>query len=309
MERYLVACHRMASEKRLSTVKYVDYYVSPTAERPNGYERALSTSNQDYVRPDRAQRTSCTMTEKLSAFLIVKNEAERLPRTLNALRGLADEIVVVDSGSTDTTVEIAKEYGARVFVRDWPGYGPQKRFGEDQCQYDWLLNVDADEMVTPELAKEIRSTIEAGEGAAWRIRIREVYPGNGKPRPLINDYNVVRLYHRSVGRYRDSPLFDRVELTVKPGQLRAPIWHYSFVSWHALVDKANTYSSYYAKMERKRSRAWLRCRLFIEFPLVFLKVYFLRLHCLGGWKGYVISASAAYMRLIRLTKMLERLDE
>lgn len=251
------------------------------------------------------------MSAQLSAFLIVMNEAERLPRTLGALQGLADEIVVVDSGSTDATVEIAKEYGARVFVRDWPGYGPQKRFAEDQCQHDWLLNVDADEMVTPELAEEIRRTIETGEGGggAWRIRIREVYPGNRKPRPLVNDYNVVRLYHRSVGRYRDSPLFDRVEVTVEPGQLRAPIWHYSFTTWHALVEKANTYSSYYAKTGCKRSRAWLRCRLFFEFPFVFLKVYFLRLHCLGGWKGYVVAASAAYMRLIRLTKMLERLED
>ena len=104
------------------------------------------------------------MTAQLSAFLIVKNEAERLPRTLEALRGLADEIVVVDSGSTDATVEIATSFRARVFIREWPGYGPQKRFAEDQCCHNWLLNVDADEVVTPELATEIRSTIEARGG-------------------------------------------------------------------------------------------------------------------------------------------------
>ena len=248
------------------------------------------------------------MTAQLSAFLIVKNEAERLPRTLEALRGLADEIVVVDSGSTDATVEIATSFGARVFIREWPGYGPQKRFAEDQCCHNWLLNVDADEVVTPELATEIRSTIEARGGGvgAWRIRIHTVYPGDRKPRPLVSDHNVVRLYHRSVGRYRDDPLFDRVETSINPEQLRSPIWHYSFVNWHALLEKVNTYTSYYANTGHKRSRIRLRIRLLFEFPFVFLKVYFLRLHCLGGWKGYVVSVTSAYMRLIRLAKMLER---
>ena len=248
-----------------------------------------------------------SMTARLSAFLIVKNEAERLPRTLEALRDLADEVVVVDSGSTDATVEIAKSFGARVFIREWPGYGPQKHFAENQCSHDWLLNVDADEVVTPELANEIRSTIDAGVGGrAWRIRIRTVYPGDRKPRPLVSDYNVVRLYHRSVGRYRDDPLFDRVETSVNPGQLRSTIWHYSFVNWQGLLDKANTYTSYYAKAGRKRSRTQLRFRLLFEFPFVFFKVYVLRLHCFGGWKGYIVSVTAAYMRLIRLAKILER---
>ena len=245
------------------------------------------------------------MTAQLSAFLIVRNEAERLPATLEALQGLADEIVVVDSGSTDTTVDIARKFGAHVFVRGWPGYGPQKRYAEDQCSHDWLLNIDADEVVTPALAHEIRSTIERGVKGAWRIRIRTVYPGDRKPRPLVSDYNVVRLYHRSVGRYSDSPLFDRVQTTVKPGQLRAPIWHYSFVSWHALLEKLNSYTTYYAGKRRKRPSAWLLCRLFVEFPFVFFKVYFLRLHCLGGWKGYVLSITSAYRRVIRLAKTME----
>ncbi len=245
------------------------------------------------------------MTTQISAFLIVKNEAERLPRTLKALHSLADEIVVVDSGSTDATVKIAESFGARVFVREWLGYGPQKRFAEEQCCHDWLLNVDADEVVTPELASEIRSTIEAQGVGAWRIRIRTVYPGDRKPRPLVSDYNVVRLYHRSVGRYRDDPLFDRVETNIRPGQLRSPIWHYSFVNWHGLLEKVNTYTSYYADTGRKRSRRWLRFRLLFELPFVFLKMYFFRLHCLGGWKGYLVSVTSAYMRLVLLAKILE----
>lgn len=92
----------------------------------------------------------------LSIFIITRNEADRLPRTLAAIRTLSDDIVVVDSGSTDDTVALAAAAGARTLHRDWEGYGPQKRFAEEQCRHPWLLNLDADEWIPPHLADEIR---------------------------------------------------------------------------------------------------------------------------------------------------------
>ena len=86
---------------------------------------------------------------RLSCCIIARDEADRLARCIEAVKGLADEVVVVDSGSTDRTVEIARDLGARVFHRDWDGYGPQKRYAEDCAAYDWVLNLDADEVVTP----------------------------------------------------------------------------------------------------------------------------------------------------------------
>ncbi len=91
------------------------------------------------------------MTLPVSVFVITRNEAARLGRTLGAL-GWANQVVVVDSGSTDATCEIAREKGAEVHHRDWAGYGSQKVFAEAQCRHDWLLNLDADEVVTPDLA-------------------------------------------------------------------------------------------------------------------------------------------------------------
>ena len=102
----------------------------------------------------------------LSAFLIVKDEAARLPRTLAALAGLADQVVVVDSGSSDATVEIARAAGAEVHRREWEGYGPQKRFAEDLCRHAWRLNVDADEVVTEALSREIRALLAGGPATA-----------------------------------------------------------------------------------------------------------------------------------------------
>jgi len=244
----------------------------------------------------------------LSAFLIVRNEAERLPRTLAALDGLADEIVIVDSGSTDETISIAEAAGARVFRRGWPGYGPQKRFAEDQCRHQWRLNVDADEVVTPALAREIRAAL-SGPPGAFSIAIRNVYPGDARPRPLVSDYHVVRFYHAEAGRYRDHPLFDRVETSIPVKRLKGEIWHYPFLDWAHLTDKENAYSSFQARTARARPRIWLTARLVTEFPLVFLKFYVLRGHFLGGWKGYVFAVNAAFARFMRVAKLLEARNE
>lgn len=241
---------------------------------------------------------------QVSVFLITFNEAERLPRTLAAL-AWADEIVVVDSGSTDATVEIARAAGARVAQRPFDGYGPQKIHAESLCTHDWLLNVDADEVVTPALAEEIRQSV-SGVPEAFRVRILNVYPGDEGPRPFADDYNVVRLYHRSLGGYRDHALFDRVEHRGEARQLKAPIHHFPLTSWAQFVEKENRYSSYAAEAGKKRSRTALMLRLPFEMPFSFLKFYFLRRHVTGGWKGFMFALTAAFARTLRLAKMLER---
>ncbi|HEU0223407.1 MAG TPA: glycosyltransferase family 2 protein, partial [Paracoccaceae bacterium] len=116
----------------------------------------------------------------ISVFIIAQDEAARLPKVLEAISGWADDIVLVDSGSKDGTPEIAAAVGARVFFREWQGYGGQKRFAEDQCRHDWLLNLDADEVVTPELRAEIAAFLggrPVPPPALGRIPILNVYPG------------------------------------------------------------------------------------------------------------------------------------
>lgn len=245
----------------------------------------------------------------LSAFLIVKDEAARLPRTLAALAGLADQVVVVDSGSSDETVAIARAAGAEVFHRDWTGYGAQKRFAEDLCRHDWRLNVDADEVVTPELAAEIRALL-AGDPppGAWRVRILNVYPGDARPRPFAADYDVVRLWHRAAGRYRDHPLFDRVETSGPVARLAAPIHHFPFLSWGALVAKENAYTDFQAEAARPKAGWALRLRLVGELPFTFLKVWLLRRHVLGGWKGFAFALVIAFARWLRIVKLLARAE-
>ena len=193
------------------------------------------------------------MGENISVFIIARNEAARIGRTLAAV-AWADQVVVVDSGSTDATQEIARSAGAEVHDRAFDGYGPQKVFAEGLCRNDWVLNVDADEVVTPELAQEIAAAAE-GDPAAYQVRILNVYPGDERPRPFANDYNVVRFYHRSIAGYRDHPLFDRVDVRGQERQMRAPIHHHPLLSLAHFVEKENRYSSFAADAARSRSRA------------------------------------------------------
>lgn len=245
----------------------------------------------------------------LSIFLITRNEEARLGQVLDAVRGLSDDLVLVDSGSTDGTKAVAESHGARVFHRDWTGYGAQKRFGEDQCKHDWLLNLDADEVLTPALHKEIAALFASGDPApgAYRVRIHNLYPGDHTPRPFANDYNVVRLYHRDAGRYRDDPVYDRVVLTsgAQVQQLAAPIHHYSITSWFHMVDKANRFTSHEIAKIAAKPRGILMIRLFTEMPLQFLRNYLLRGHIFGGWKGFVFALNTSFLRTLRIAKALE----
>ncbi|MEM7213468.1 MAG: glycosyltransferase family 2 protein, partial [Pseudomonadota bacterium] len=242
----------------------------------------------------------------ISVFIITRNEAARLRRTLEAV-AWADQIVVVDSGSTDETISIAEAAGADVHHHDWEGYGPQKVFAEELCRNDWVLNVDADEVVTDALAQEIAAAAN-GPPSAFRVRILNVYPGDVRPRLLANDYNVVRFYHRSVAGYRNHPLFDRVEVLKTERQLNAPIHHHPLLSFAHFVDKENRYSSYAAETAGRRSRVGLLMRLVFEMPIAFMKFYFARRHFLGGWKGFMFALTAAFARTLRIAKMLERVD-
>ncbi|MBN8726905.1 MAG: glycosyltransferase family 2 protein [Xanthomonadales bacterium] len=112
--------------------------------------------------------------EKLSVFIIALNEADRIATALESVKMLADEIIVVDSGSTDDTTRIAELHGARVLYNQWPGYGPQKKFAEDACRYEWVLNIDADEALSPEPEVSPRfSCWQAHLGEQFGVRVSE----------------------------------------------------------------------------------------------------------------------------------------
>ncbi len=250
------------------------------------------------------------MTAPLSIFIIARNEADRIGPVLAAVRPLSDDIVVIDSGSTDGTQAVAEAAGARVVFNEWPGYGPQKRFGESQCRHDWMLNIDADEELSPELAAEIAALFAGGapEPAGYRIRIVEMFPGEERPHRWAYGLSPVRLYHRAAGRYALSPVHDRVEMA--PGapvrSLSGPILHRSVRSLGEQLAKLNAYSDMQAANMIARGEGVTRLRMVFEFPLNFIKAYVGRRHFIRGTYGFMTAMNHAFFRYLRAAKYWER---
>ncbi|MDJ1159281.1 glycosyltransferase family 2 protein [Chelatococcus sp. SYSU_G07232] len=249
-------------------------------------------------------------TPPISAFIITFNEADRIGRTIRAVRELTDDLVVVDSGSSDATREIAESLGARVFVNAWPGYGPQKRFAEDQCRHNWLLNIDADEVIPEDLAAEIADLFAQGEPAAdaYEIRIAEIFPGESAPHSLAYALAPVRLYRRDKGRYSPSTVHDRVDLAAgaRVERLKGTIHHFSVRSIGHQIAKLNAYTDAQADDLDKRGISVPTLRLFVEFPAAFLKAYIGRRHFLRGTYGFMTAMNFAFFRYLRVAKHVER---
>jgi glycosyltransferase involved in cell wall biosynthesis len=247
----------------------------------------------------------------LSVFIIAKNEADRIGRTIAAIRALSDDILVIDSGSTDSTRQVAEASGARVLYRSFDGYGAQKRYGEEQCRHDWLLNVDADEVVPERLAAAIRAVFEAEGGPdrdAYRLGIAEIFPGESAPHPWSYTLWPVRLYRRDRGRYSPSPVHDRVDLVAgaRVGRLRPAIHHFSVRSLGAQVEKLNRYSDQQADDLGARGVSIPTWRVFVEFPAAFLKAYFGRRHFVRGTYGFLTAMNYAISRHLRMAKHFEQ---
>lgn len=251
-------------------------------------------------------------TQKLpiSVFIIAQDEEDRIPISIKSVKDWVSEVIVVDSGSSDKTVELSHSLGAKVIEKNWPGYGPQKRFAEEQCRNKWVLNLDADEAVSTELAIEIQSLFKNKtplQEQAFKLRIESVYPVELKPGLYPFTYKPVRLYHLDQGRYSNSPIHDRVVMTEDTlySTLTGSVHHRAVRSLSHLVDKTNKYTDLQAQHFFDSGRRISPFRLLFEFPLSFLIAYFGQKHFLRGWYGLILAHHYAYNRFMRIAKMWE----
>ena len=217
--------------------------------------------------------------------------------------------MVVDSGSTDGTRELAASLGARVVEHAFEGYGPQKRHAETLCRHPWLLNLDADEVVPPDLASEIRALF-SGDGPAadaYRIRIAEIFPGEGAPHRFAYALSPVRLYRRDKGSYSASPVWDRVDLAqgARVAKLKGTIHHFSVRSLGDQMTKLNAYTDALVADMEARGDGVSVLRLLLEFPANFVKAYVFRRHALRGAYGFMTAMNFAFYRYLRVAKHLE----
>lgn len=244
----------------------------------------------------------------ISVFIIARNEADRIPLAIASVRDWVDEVHVIDSGSDDDTVRVSEALGARAHFRAWTGYGPQKVYGESLCRNDWLLNIDADEEISPALRDEIVALFAAGpRHVAYSVPILPLYNFQERAHPLTAHHHPVRLYRKSCAGFKDSTVHDTVVVRDGPvGHLHGMVNHRSFRSLTHHVDKVNFYSSAQAEDRFTKGRAPSFLALLLTPPLAFLKSLILRREILNGIDGVVVSYMYAFQRFIRLAKTRER---
>ncbi len=247
---------------------------------------------------------------KLSVIVITKNESAHIGDCLDSV-AFADEIVVLDSGSTDDTREIARTRGARVEVSpDWPGFGPQKNRVLDLAAGDWVLSIDADERVTPELAQAIQRAIAAPDAEGYRIARLSNFCGRWiRHSGWWPDY-VVRLFRREAGRFTDVPVHEHVEVRGETATLHGGHFlHYPYASLEALVDKLNRYSTEAARAAFDRGRRTGPLGPIGHGAWTFVRIYLLRRGFLDGWQGLVLAGMAAAGSFFRYAKLYWRIRQ
>lgn len=245
----------------------------------------------------------------LSAYIRTKNEARMIGDVVRAALRVAREVVVVDSGSTDETVALANAAGARVIAQEWLGNGRQKRIAEEACENDWLLDLDADELVPPELADEIAALFQDGEPTFSIYRTpMAMAPAVG---PVWRGFGGVvrrKLYDRRVVRAPDHKAWDQFDPPpgVEIGRLREPIVHHAFTGAEHLMEKLNKNSSTRARELKPKPTPILVLRIFFGLPVYVFKRYVLNGLFRGGVYGFAFAMMSGFGRWMRDVKMFER---
>jgi glycosyltransferase involved in cell wall biosynthesis len=238
---------------------------------------------------------------RLSVIIIARDEVHRIGRVIASV-AFADEIIVLDSGSVDGTVEHARAAGARVEqTLDWPGFGPQKNRVLALARGDWVLSIDADEMVTDELAGEISAVIrreDPGAPVAWWLERRSRWCGRVVRFGDWRRDRVLRLFRRESARFSDDQVHERVLCQGPQGRLVGWLWHDTVDTPADGIEKALRYARLGAARLRERGRGG-RWSAIVHAGGGFVRGYILRLGCLDGSAGWAIATTNAYATWLR----------
>lgn len=244
----------------------------------------------------------------LSVAIITLNEEKNLERTLNSVKSFADEIIIVDSGSTDKTEEIAKKFGAKFYSQTWLGYGPQRNRAIDLSNSEWVLNIDADEEISEKLAKVIKNIKESKNTGfeIYKINFMSVC-FNKKIRfgGWSNTFRI-RLFKKSAGRFNENDVHEEfISEDLKIGKIKEYIYHHSYSDLEDYFDKFNKYTTLGAIEYYKKKKKTNLLSIVLSPIYKFIRMYIFRLGFLDGLEGFLLATTSSLYTMVKYYKLRE----
>ncbi len=240
---------------------------------------------------------------KASVYIICKNEEKHIKRVLESVKEF-DEIIIVDSGSTDNTLEIAKNYTKNIYHQEWMGFAKQKEYARSLCTNEWVLNLDADEELTNELRNEIVNTINENKIDGLNIKISSLYLGKfNSEKSKFN--RRIRFFRKDLGYYPEKLVHESIIVNGKIKKAEAFIYDYGTIDLKTHLDKINAYSSLRAQEKFGRNKKSSLLKLLFVFPLAFFKSYFIKRSFLNGTRGFIASMNNSFYAYLKEAKLYE----
>lgn len=241
----------------------------------------------------------------VSTIIIAKNEAENLKLSLPKLSWCKD-IVLVDDNSTDDTIAIAESFGCRVFKRTFDGFGTQKQFAVSKANNQWILNIDADELLSNDLIEEIKQLNLANTSVSgFEIPVRHVFLGKIFMHGKESRYYHLRLFNKQYGNFDDARVHEKVKITGEIKHLNSVILHYSYKDLKHYFEKFNRYTSIGAIKLKEKGKSRSLLLSFAGFPVYFIKHYLFYGNILNGSAGFIWSYLNAWYHVVKYLKLHE----
>ncbi len=245
------------------------------------------------------------MKNRISITIITKNEVDNIERCLQSVMW-ADEIIVVDSGSTDGTTDICEKYHCRVFKTEWLGFGTTKKLAVERASHEWILSIDADEVVTPELKTSILALLRGNpECKGYRIRRRSFYLGKMIRFSGWRRDHPVRLFDRRFGALNDRMLHESVVVHGPVGDIHDPLMHYSYPTVSSHITKMIPYSGLGAEILHEQGRSATIPSAVARGILRFIRMFILQMGFLDGRIGFILAYNSAYGVYLKYLRLWE----
>lgn len=243
----------------------------------------------------------------ISCVIITKNEEDRLARTLESALW-CDDIVVVDSGSTDKTLEIAKQYGARTFFREFDGYGMQKRYASGLAKNDWVMNIDADEVIPEDLKQEILSLdLANSKYVAYGFALENIFLG--KKLKFFGHPDIhIRIYNQRYANFDSALVHEKVQTDGRVLNLKGHVDHYSYRDVANYFEKFNRYTSFAAKELFKRNKKTSWPNIIARWLMSWFRFYIIKGGFINGYQGFVWSFFSGFYTAVKYIKLKELND-